>query len=325
MALREKHLHTYRELFCHRADLYAQQRPSGAYFLRHAPVTEEVIKSHLQGTITAGWYALRPDNTVRWVALDADQSDGLALLQHAWQALEGKGVPSHLELSRRGGHLWVLFEPLPAATARRLVLGSLPTLGAEVEVFPKRDKLDQGSKIGNLMRGPFGIHLLTGRRYPFVDPISLRPVSPTVVGTLEYLGGAARLSAADATSKLASLDREADYSPAALPGERRGVGSGRRSAMARVKELIGDPYAFIAQFVDLDERGRGHCPFHPPDHHPSFAVNREQGYWVDFHAVNPRTGKYVGGDVIEFYRRLKDLSYRQVLRELSGREGQAGS
>ena len=50
-----------------------------------------------------------------------------------------------------------------------------------------------------------------------------------------------------------------------------------------LKEAIGTVYAFISQFVDLDDKGRGHCPFHPPDLHPSFAVNRQEDYWVDFH------------------------------------------
>ena len=46
-----------------------------------------------------------------------------------------------------------------------------------------------------------------------------------------------------------------------------------------------------AKFVELDERGRGHCPLHPPDHNPSFVVDRERGHWTCFHEVDPRTGK----------------------------------
>jgi len=80
---------------------------------------------------------------------------------------------------------------------------------------------------------------------------------------------------------------------------------------------MGDPYSFISQYVALDSAGRGHCPFHPPDRNPSFAVNRQAGYWVDFHEVNPSTGRYAGGDALEFYRRLRGLSYKEVIRELS--------
>jgi hypothetical protein len=26
----------------------------------------------------------------------------------------------------------------------------------------------------------------------------------------------------------------------------------------------------------------GSCPLHPPDRHPSFGVNREEQWWIDF-------------------------------------------
>jgi len=112
MALEHRHLQTYHDRFCHRRDLYALQRPNGAYFLKRAPLTHEVIRAHLLGNITAGLYALTPDNTVRWVVLDADRDDGLEQLQDAWQQLGTRGITSHLERSRRGGHLWILFEPV---------------------------------------------------------------------------------------------------------------------------------------------------------------------------------------------------------------------
>lgn len=38
---------------------------------------------------------------------------------------------------------------------------------------------------------------------------------------------------------------------------------------------------------------------------------------MDFHEVNPRTGRYVGGDAIEFYKLLKGVSYREAVRELA--------
>ncbi len=60
--------------------------------------------------------------------------------------------------------------------------------------------------------------------------------------------------------------------------------------MAQLKQRLGDPYEFVARSVALDEHGRGRCPFHPPDRNPSFAVNRDRGYWRDFHEVNPQTG-----------------------------------
>ena len=95
----------------------------------------------------------------------------------------------------------------------------------------------------------------------------------------------------------------------------------------KVKELkraIGDVYAFVSQYVELDARGRGSCPFHPPGRHPSFAVNREQAYWGCLHPTNPQTGHYLGGDAIEFYRWLKGLSFKEAVRDLADQYGVTG-
>jgi hypothetical protein len=320
MAIEQQHLNTYRDLFVHRQDLFAQQTPKGAYFLKRSPITDDVIRSHLQGAITAGLYALAPDNTTRWVCLDADRDDGMDQLQEAWKQLDQMGIPSQLEGSRRGGHLWVLFEPIAAAEARRLILGVLPELEG-VEVFPKQDRLSDGG-VGTLVRGPLGIHLLTGRRYPFLDPISLQPTAGSVQATLEYLQGVPRVSVSQAAAGLAGLQ---DQAPAPAPSEVRphfvqgepGRDLGRLSPIQRLKARIGDEYRFISQFVELDEQGRGHCPLHPPDTHHSFVVDRQTGHWSCFHEVDQKTGRYLGGDAVEFYRRLKGLSHTAAIQELT--------
>lgn len=315
-------LETYLELFCHRRDVFAQQTRSGSYFLRHEPVTTDVVRAHLTGKLTAGWYGPAQDGTTRWIVLDADQADGLEQLQAAWQQLHDVGLPSYLESSRRGGHLWIFFEPdVTTRAARQLVLGHLPDL-PDIEVFPKRDRLDHGVRFGNLVRGPLGIHHLSRRRYPFIDPISGVPVARDVRSTLDWLASAEQVSTVETANGLAELMAlapgscshayvESSLAPVEHQASWRGM-----SAIQRLKAAIGDPYVFISQFVELDERGRGHCPFHPPDRHPSFAVNRKGGYWVCFHRVNPATGRYLGGDALEFYRHFKGLSYQDMLEEL---------
>lgn len=315
--LERRHVEIYRELFIHRRDLYAQQTPKGSYFLRERPVTDEVIRQHLIGEITAGWYALTPDNTVRWVVLDADKEHGVETLQEASGQLDAREISSHLELSRRGGHLWILFEPISATVARRLILGVLPGLDG-IEVFPKRDRIDGASRVGNLVRGPLGIHRITGQRYPFVDAMTLQPVASSDSETIDYLNAAPQVTPAAAAEHLARLLDEAKRPQAvSTPPDRapdaRGPG---RLAVAEIKGRIGDLRSFISQFVELDESGRGSCPFHPPDHHASFSVH-PNGFWVCFHATDPRTGRYVGGDAVDFYRRLKGLSFREALSELS--------
>jgi hypothetical protein len=152
MAIEQHHLQTYREPFIHRQDLYAQQTSEGAYFLKREPTTDDVVRSHLEGTITAGWYALSPENTTKWVCLDADRDGGLEQLQDAWKQLDGRGIPSLLEASRRGGHLWILFEPIAAQLARRLIQTSLPNLDGGG--LPEAGRAGGGRGVGSLVRGP---------------------------------------------------------------------------------------------------------------------------------------------------------------------------
>jgi hypothetical protein len=314
-ALETRHLQTYRELFVHRPDIFARQTPTGSYFLVRSGVTEDLIRKHLLGQLTAGWYSLGRDNTVRWVVLDADRPDGLESLQEAWKQLDARGISAQLELSRRGGHLWIFFEPMVAQVARRLILGSLPDLSG-VEVFPKQEVLGASRSVGNLVRGPLGVHQRTGKRYAFVDPVSLTPVCRTISGTIDYLGSVERLRPPRVAEHLAQLLNEASRPP--MPSQPVLASAPRpsRQSAGQIKERLGDPYSFISRYVSLDQSGRGSCPFHPPDSHPSFAVNRQRGYWVCFHEINPRTGRYIGGDVIDFYRRLHNLSYKDTLTEL---------
>src|SRR6266496_2599234 len=88
MSLEQRHLDIYRSTFINREDSFALQTSKGSYYLKASPVTDDVISSHLEGTITAGWYALKPDHSLKWVALDADRADGLEQLQQAWRALD---------------------------------------------------------------------------------------------------------------------------------------------------------------------------------------------------------------------------------------------
>ena len=77
MAIEQRHIAIYQQLFCHRTDIYARQRADGSYFLRLSPLSPEVIRSHLSGRVTAGLYALDKGSTASWGVLDADSEDGL--------------------------------------------------------------------------------------------------------------------------------------------------------------------------------------------------------------------------------------------------------
>ena len=150
-----------------------KERESGAPLL----LSEKTVADHLEGKITMGLYAVNPLNQrCKWVAIDADYAsamDDLIKLQY-W--LMQDGVESALEMSKRGGHLWIfLAVPLLARKCRIYIYDLAHKLGVPVkgsgladgiEVFPKHDEIQEGA-FGNAIRGPLGIHRGAKRRFWF--------------------------------------------------------------------------------------------------------------------------------------------------------------
>ena len=140
-------------------------------------LTKETIRRHLEGEITIGLYAINPSTQrCKWVAIDADYKnaleDLLKLQYHLWQ----DGVEPALEMSKRGGHLWILLAtPLLASECRVYIhdlarrLG-LPVKGSGladgIEVFPRHNAISEG-EFGNALRGPLGVHRGASRRFWF--------------------------------------------------------------------------------------------------------------------------------------------------------------
>jgi hypothetical protein len=304
MPIEQRHITTYEDLFVHRRDIYARQRENGSYFLRLSPVTPEVVRAHLAGKITAGFYALDSASTAAWGVLDADSPDGLEKLQLAWQRLHQLEIPSYLEQSRRGGHLWTFLEsPIPGAGVRDLLRAGMGQL-QNLELYPKQDALEPARKVGSLVRAPLGVHLLSGRRYPFLDPISLKPVSPTVAGTIDFLAEVEKVNLKRAAEVVARHKLQLEQKPAKL----RVVNSAPRA-----KIQLGELTAFAEQYTKLNGAGRGSCPIpgHGPDTHPSFSITPDGRRWTCFH-------ENVGGDVLDLFMRLEKLSsYKEALDKLS--------
>jgi superfamily II DNA or RNA helicase len=139
------------------------------------PVSDEVIRSHLQGrhltrskmteAFVAGVYPLLSDETCWFLAADFDRQfwhrDALAFLA----TCRAKGVPAALERSRsgQGGHVWIFFsEPVPASEARQLgaylvteTMERCPDIGFESydRFFPSQDTMPSGG-FGNLIALP---------------------------------------------------------------------------------------------------------------------------------------------------------------------------
>ena len=74
-----------------------------------------------------------------------------------------------------------------------------------------------------------------------------------------------------------------------------------------------DPYDVVSQYVDLKKHGKewlGLCPFHS-ESTPSFTVVPAKGFYHCF-------GCGAHGDVIDFVRKINDLSFQEAVSKLTG-------
>jgi len=144
-----------------------------------APVLldEKTVCAHLDGRATIGLYAINPMNQrCKWVAIDADYANAMDDLLKLQYHLTQDHVESGLEMSRRGGHLWIFMAaPLLARKCRVYIydlaqrLGipaKAPGLAEGIEVFPKHDEIQEDA-FGSALRGPLGIHRAAQRRFWF--------------------------------------------------------------------------------------------------------------------------------------------------------------
>ena len=140
-------------------------------------LTGETIRQHLEGKITIGLYAINPSTQLcKWLAIDADYKNSIEDLLKLQYHLTQDRVEPALEMSRRGGHLWIfLATPLLARECRVYIHDLAMKLGVPVkgvgladgiEVFPKHDTIGAG-EFGSAIRGPLGIHRGANRRFWF--------------------------------------------------------------------------------------------------------------------------------------------------------------
>lgn len=180
----------YRSLFVNRGAYTLQSsrpHPEGGrhYYFRPKArgkgeglnLTADTIRRHLEGELTIGLYAINPSTQrSKWVAIDADYAGAMEDLLKLQYFLQQDKVEAALEMSKRGGHLWIFMEEPALARECRIYIYNLALklgvrirgsgLAEGIEVFPKHDELREG-EFGNAMRGPLGIHRGANRRYWF--------------------------------------------------------------------------------------------------------------------------------------------------------------
>jgi hypothetical protein len=172
MHISDDQISLFKKLFTGRADVYGTYDPhSGRVWQVKKPVTDQVIRDHLEGRAPYGVYLLDQDR-VSAVAADFDHDDETPPLSFMREA-QKLALPTYVERSKRKGyHVWMFFEAdgVLAGKARLVVLNLLKRIQMpSTEVFPKQDKLKDAAQYGNFINAPLFGSLVPQGRTVFVD------------------------------------------------------------------------------------------------------------------------------------------------------------
>src|SRR5260370_28826912 len=89
-------------------------------------LTTATIRRHLEGELTIGLYAINPSTQrSKWVAIDADYAGAMDDLLKLQYFLQEDKVDAALEMSKRGGHLWILMGKHALAREGRVYIYNL--------------------------------------------------------------------------------------------------------------------------------------------------------------------------------------------------------
>jgi hypothetical protein len=280
--------------FVNRQDCFAIQSDNGQYYMVKDELTVNHIMRHLKGELTLGVYLLGLDGKAKFTVIDADDDEGFEKLINVQETLP---LPAYLESSRRGGHLWSFFEePVEGKTAKNFGLEIAKRYLIEAEVFPKQSE-SEGP--GSCIRLPFGIHKKSGERYPFVGLGNWKE-------QLDALTNPKRIPI-DEVMKYQYQEPERKRTHPVIVGDVEDL-----PLWEKVKRQI-TVEELVSQYVDLNNKGVGKCPFHD-DINPSFSVNVKENYWHCFSGCG-------GGSVIDFWMKLNDLDFKEALTDLAERLG----
>lgn len=174
-----KSLHSSTDLInlvLNRPDAYAIQNPNGGYFKVKNPVSDAIIKKHLEGSLTIGAYQFNPDNIVKWVCFDIDSHAPKNIIEteedvekrdekaendmnRMCNFLKSIGIPFLLEKSGspHSYHIWVFLNPVDGLKAKQFGLDVKKETGIDCEVFPKQAKIGKDG-YGNLVKVPLATH-----------------------------------------------------------------------------------------------------------------------------------------------------------------------
>lgn len=156
-----------RDLFIVRDDCFPMQKEDvNEYTVIKGHFSDEIIRSHLRGSLTAGSFQIDPKtNKVKWICFDFDGELSVEFekAKQLYNRLKDKGYNPLLEFSgRRGYHIWLFVEPVDAALARKFAHQAAE--GIEVsEIFPKQDRIKE-NQFGGQVKIPLGVHRVSHKR-----------------------------------------------------------------------------------------------------------------------------------------------------------------
>jgi hypothetical protein len=152
-------------------DAYGIQLKDGSYRPVRKPLSDQVLRDHLDQKHTVGTYVNR-GSWARFVVFDIDEDNEL-FAANIVAAAQELGVPASaigvLTSGRKGFHVWILLQDWrPAEELRRFGRAVLAMAGVHCEVFPKQDEVRD---LGNLVKLPLARHQVTGQTAKFLSPI----------------------------------------------------------------------------------------------------------------------------------------------------------
>lgn len=161
----------FRNTFTGRTDVYGTYDPrTRRVWQVKRPVTDLVVRNHLEGRSPYGVYLLQEDRVCA-VAADFDQEDEIPPQSFRREARK-LGFSAYIERSKsKGFHGWIFFDsPGVLASKARAVVSHLLKLihSPQTEVFPKQDRLDP-TQYGNFINAPLFGPLVSQGRTVFLD------------------------------------------------------------------------------------------------------------------------------------------------------------
>jgi len=178
----------YVHLFPARNDVYSRWTPEGWRPVRE-PLTAEVAIAGLRGTgpSISGYMIAHPGQSHTF-AVDFDREDGVELAFRMSKLIRQE-MPTYVETSRRGAHLWGCLDNVaPARLIRAALRGMLQALDLDahdpkIELRPGTDSVDQDG-LGHALRLPLMPHPKTGKRGEFYDGSTSMPMGPKLADIL---------------------------------------------------------------------------------------------------------------------------------------------